>query len=55
VEFQRGLIEQAEAANEEARLEGLRQRLLGYLGGKAWRAESPEEIAMATEPPQVAQ
>ncbi|MEE8524554.1 MAG: tetratricopeptide repeat protein [Thermoanaerobaculia bacterium] len=51
VEFQRGLIDQAEAAAEEARLEGLRQRLLAYLGGKPWRAESPAEIAMATEPP----
>jgi tetratricopeptide (TPR) repeat protein len=54
VEFQRGLIEQAEAAKEETRLEGLRKRLLSYLGGKAWRAESPAEIAMATEPPRAA-
>lgn len=54
VEFQRGLVEQAEAAGEEARLEGLRQRLLKYLSNEAWRAESPMEIAMATEPPRMA-
>ena len=54
IEFQRGLIEQAEEAKEEKRLEGLRQRLLGYLGSKPWRAESPMEIAMATEPPRSA-
>ncbi len=51
VEFQRGLIEQAEAAGDEARLEGLRLRLLEYLSGEAWRAESAAEITNAAMPP----
>ena len=51
VEFQRVLIAQAEQEGETERLEKLRQRLLTYQRDLPWRAESPAEIAMATEPP----
>ncbi len=54
VEFQRGLIAQAVREGGTARLEKLRQRLLTYQRVQPWRAESPAEIAMATEPPKPA-
>ncbi len=53
VEVQRGLIAQAEKAGDEARLEGLRKHLLSYQRDEPWRAETPAEIAMATEPPKM--
>ena len=51
VELQRGLVAQAEKEGDTKRLEKLRQRLLTYQRDLPWRAESPAEIAMATEPP----
>ena len=48
---QRKLIEKAEQAGDSKRLETLNQRLLTYLRNEPWRAASPTEIAMATEPP----
>ncbi len=51
IELQRGLIAEAKASGDSAKLEGLNKRLLAYLEKKPWRAGSPSEIAMATEPP----
>ena len=54
VALQRQLIEQAEQAGENSKLEGLKERLLAYQRKEPWRAASPTEIAMATEPPRIA-
>ncbi|HVS66380.1 MAG TPA: tetratricopeptide repeat protein [Thermoanaerobaculia bacterium] len=51
IELQRGLLAQAQGEGDEATLEKLRERLLAYLRSEPWRASSPAEIAMATEPP----
>ncbi len=53
IELQRGLIVQAEEAGDGSRVEELRKRLLSYQRGEPWRAETPSEIAMATEPPKM--
>lgn len=52
VELQRKLIADAKSNGDASTLEGLNERLLAYLENKPWRAETPAEIAMATEPPQ---
>lgn len=51
IELQRGLIAEAQGEGNETRVEKLRERLLSYLRSEPWRAASPAEIAMATEPP----
>lgn len=51
VEVQRGLVSEAEKEADEPRAARLRERLLTFLRNEAWRAASPAEIAMATEPP----
>jgi len=50
-EVQKEAIEMAKTAADAAQLEPLRKRLAGYERGEAWVAESPIEIATATEPP----
>lgn len=52
IEVQRQLITEAEKTGDERRVEPLRERLLSYLRQEPWRAASPGEIAMATEPPE---
>ena len=51
IAFQRELIVKAEKAGDSSRVESLRERLVTYLSNEPWRAASPAEIAMATEPP----
>lgn len=51
---QRQLIAMAERDGDSQRLESLNERLLTYLRNEPWRAKSPTEIAMATEPPRAA-
>ncbi|MCP3958595.1 MAG: hypothetical protein GY719_12150 [bacterium] len=51
VAFQREMIAKAEKLGDAPRAEALRERLLTYLRDEPWRAASPAEIAMATEPP----
>jgi tetratricopeptide (TPR) repeat protein len=51
IEKQRSLIARAQNENDEAKVEALREKLLSYLRSEPWRAASPGEIAMATEPP----
>ena len=54
VAFQRELIAKAESESDTPRADALRERLLTYLRDEPWRAASPAEIAMATEPPKPA-
>ena len=54
IETQKQVIEMAKCTGDIAQLEPLRQRLAFYESGKPWRAQSPMEIAMATEPPRTA-
>ena len=51
IEMQRGLVARAQSEDAEEKVEALRDRLLSYLRSEPWRATSPGEIAMATEPP----
>ncbi len=51
LKIQRQLIARAEGQGDDKPLEALRERLLVYLKNEPWRAPSPAEIAMATEPP----
>jgi hypothetical protein len=51
IEKQRSLIARAQNEDDEAKVEALREKLLSYLRSEPWRAASPGEIAMATEPP----
>lgn len=50
-ETQKQVLEMAKETGDVAQLEPLRQRLALYESGKPWHAQSPMEIAMATEPP----
>ncbi|NJL30100.1 MAG: tetratricopeptide repeat protein [Thermoanaerobaculia bacterium] len=54
VGIQKEVLEMAKATGDVAQLEPLRERLALYESGKPWRAGSPMEIAMATEPPKPA-
>lgn len=51
IEIQKQVLEMAKETGDVTQLVPLRERLALYERGQPWRAGSPMEIAMATEPP----
>ncbi len=54
IALQEELIREAKAKDQTVRVEALERHLANYRDGKAWVAQSPVEIAMASRPDQAA-